>query len=123
FLFTCSTVPLSVLSLLVMFFSYFLDHRDLLSFPTRRSSDLSLDTQEILILNMQNPREKVIFNVSSTYWNPRRRNYWIFVTIYLRSEEHTSELQSRFDLVCRLLLEKKKIIHYRCLIFLITQPF
>src|SRR5437868_12490801 len=28
----------------------------------------------------------------------------------LRSEEHTSELQSRFDLVCRLLLEKKKKI-------------
>src|SRR5699024_11604994 len=26
-----------------------------------------------------------------------------------RSEEHTSELQSRFDLVCRLLLEKKKV--------------
>src|SRR5699024_12154241 len=26
-----------------------------------------------------------------------------------RSEEHTSELQSRFDIVCRLLLEKKKI--------------
>src|SRR5690625_7768346 len=31
----------------------------------------------------------------------------IFV-IYLRSEEHTSELQSRGHLVCRLLLEKKK---------------
>src|SRR5437868_10766233 len=30
-----------------------------------------------------------------------------------RSEEHTSELQSRFDLVCRLLLEKKK--RSRCL--------
>src|SRR5207249_6317136 len=29
----------------------------------------------------------------------------------LRSEEHTSELQSRFDLVCRLLLEKKKNIN------------
>src|SRR5699024_11839688 len=28
-----------------------------------------------------------------------------------RSEEHTSELQSRFDLVCRLLLEKKNDIH------------
>src|SRR5699024_12423956 len=28
-----------------------------------------------------------------------------------RSEEHTSELQSRFDLVCRLLLEKKNIHH------------
>src|SRR5699024_11477077 len=26
-----------------------------------------------------------------------------------RSEEHTSELQSRFDLVCRLLLEKKRL--------------
>src|SRR5437868_10172670 len=37
-----------------------------------------------------------------------------------RSEEHTSELQSRFDLVCRLLLEKKKktgwsILHLLCL--------
>src|SRR5438067_2609630 len=29
-------------------------------------------------------------------------------TVTMRSEEHTSELQSRFDLVCRLLLEKKK---------------
>src|SRR5256884_5160490 len=29
---------------------------------------------------------------------------------FLRSEEHTSELQSRLHLVCRLLLEKKKII-------------
>src|SRR5437868_14872209 len=29
-----------------------------------------------------------------------------------RSEEHTSELQSRFDLVCRLLLEKKKKKNY-----------
>src|SRR5699024_12104734 len=27
--------------------------------------------------------------------------------VHIRSEEHTSELQSRFDLVCRLLLEKK----------------
>src|SRR2546421_5526535 len=31
----------------------------------------------------------------------------------LRSEEHTSELQSRSDLVCRLLLEKKKKTAYR----------
>src|SRR5438067_7547480 len=29
--------------------------------------------------------------------------------VVFRSEEHTSELQSRFDLVCRLLLEKKKV--------------
>src|SRR5437868_8657070 len=36
-----------------------------------------------------------------------------------RSEEHTSELQSRFDLVCRLLLEKKKgsfVYHDRSLL-------
>src|SRR5207247_11460392 len=32
-----------------------------------------------------------------------------FVSRFRRSEEHTSELQSRVDLVCRLLLEKKKI--------------
>src|SRR5256712_9412135 len=34
---------------------------------------------------------------------------------FMRSEEHTSELQSRSDLVCRLLLEKKKktaLMHY-----------
>src|SRR5699024_10501795 len=31
-----------------------------------------------------------------------------------RSEEHTSELQSRFDLVCRLLLEKKKYTNAVC---------
>src|SRR5207249_7404954 len=31
--------------------------------------------------------------------------------INTRSEEHTSELQSRFDLVCRLLLEKKTAAH------------
>src|SRR2546422_2627655 len=30
-----------------------------------------------------------------------------------RSEEHTSELQSRLHLVCRLLLEKKKIFRYK----------
>src|SRR5207249_4334499 len=33
---------------------------------------------------------------------------WVVGVVILRSEEHTSELQSRFDLVCRLLLEKKK---------------
>src|SRR5690554_7618242 len=41
----------------------------------------------------------------STYWlNAQPSNGRIF----LRSEEHTSELQSRPHLVCRLLLEKKK---------------
>src|SRR5699024_11690925 len=39
------------------------------------------------------------------------RNRQVFDECFLmavRSEEHTSELQSRFDLVCRLLLEKKR---------------
>src|SRR5690349_22566660 len=35
-----------------------------------------------------------------------------------RSEEHTSELQSRRDLVCRLLLEKKNIKKYRAFFFI-----
>src|SRR5689334_24498279 len=33
---------------------------------------------------------------------------FLFVVPFRRSEEHTSELQSQFHLVCRLLLEKKK---------------
>src|SRR5207249_9575560 len=40
-------------------------------------------------------------------WRPPPRSNAPGVTP-VRSEEHTSELQSRFDLVCRLLLEKKK---------------
>src|SRR2546422_7540105 len=35
---------------------------------------------------------------------------------HARSEEHTSELQSRLHLVCRLLLEKKKKIHEQLLL-------
>src|SRR5438309_5773008 len=35
-------------------------------------------------------------------------NLIITSTLLMRSEEHTSELQSQFHLVCRLLLEKKK---------------
>src|SRR5699024_2231209 len=31
------------------------------------------------------------------------------ISIHIRSEEHTSELQSRFDVVCRLLLDKKQL--------------
>src|SRR5690349_23981536 len=40
-----------------------------------------------------------------------------------RSEEHTSELQSRRDLVCRLLLEKKKNLHLISLPSLNTYDF
>src|SRR2546430_13196043 len=36
------------------------------------------------------------------------------VSCAFRSEEHTSELQSQSNLVCRLLLEKKKFIKWNC---------
>src|SRR5688572_31365246 len=42
----------------------------------------------------------------------RRRRSWVAFCL-TRSEEHTSELQSQSNLVCRLLLEKKKIRYLR----------
>src|SRR3712207_7744477 len=43
---------------------------------------------------------------SCAYWAPASAERWMVAPV--RSEEHTSELQSRQYLVCRLLLEKKK---------------
>src|SRR5438105_8004725 len=50
--------------------------------------------------------------VSGRYRSPRRPDTGRALRP-ARSEEHTSELQSRVDLVCRLLLEKKKHIETR----------
>src|SRR5204863_9685064 len=48
--------------------------------------------------------------LTSTCWGGTGRcSDWPILVAGGRSEEHTSELQSRRDLVCRLLLEKKKI--------------
>src|SRR5207253_4987777 len=86
-------------------------HRHLHSFPTRRSSDLSLvwlDEEG----DCRHPA-RTCLNLSSkrarreTRKSPMIR-HWLVPTIKRRSEEHTSELQSRGHLVCRLLLEKKK---------------
>src|SRR5690606_41581918 len=96
--------------------SYF-DYRDLLSFPTRRSSDLGAPSspparpagailrRSLIKLKVTGSRASISrISPSPPRWAPRppepRRND--------RSEEHTSELQSRENLVCRLLLEKKK---------------
>src|SRR2546428_2435917 len=47
--------------------------------------------------------------------NEERAGLALLDAARIRSEEHTSELQSRSDLVCRLLLEKKKKSHpFRC---------
>src|SRR5437870_7441377 len=50
--------------------------------------------------------------ISATSCRPRwpRSSRWASRPVKTRSEEHTSELQSRGHLVCRLLLEKKKIL-------------
>src|SRR5699024_12060084 len=45
--------------------------------------------------------------IVSKYAEIDERIVYVYRNINKRSEEHTSELQSRFDLVCRLLLEKK----------------
>src|SRR5256884_7174600 len=59
--------------------------------------------------NDDRPQRIVIYGVFSTAGNTYsepQRGYLCFTLP--RSEEHTSELQSRLHLVCRLLLEKKK---------------
>src|SRR5699024_12387221 len=74
-------------------------HRHLHPFPTRRSSDLGyyfLSGRPPSVTESQFPD----FVQWKTDW---------FNSTKSRSEEHTSELQSRFDLVCRLLLEKKNV--------------
>src|SRR5437870_9041023 len=53
---------------------------------------------------------------SGRYWteNLRERKFFDPLMALSRSEEHTSELQSRGHLVCRLLLEKKKKKNKEC---------
>src|SRR5437870_7470084 len=67
------------------------DHRVLHSFPTRRSSDLCTTAPVSSVAGLVTLETVSPFTPGSVS----------------RSEEHTSELQSRGHLVCRLLLEKK----------------
>src|SRR5699024_12426094 len=94
---------LSAVATLCSFFSFFSSsppHPDLPSFPTRRSSDLF--SKVTLVGNLKNKKKYIETGVEpGLMWHHCK-----CLTIR-RSEEHTSELQSRFDLVCRLLLEKK----------------
>src|SRR5690606_42038713 len=94
-------------------------HHDLHSFPTRRSSDLHL------LFARANGTEQSADpgcrlkpaaggqkrQVTGTERRPREDHLQLEKASFQpvqRSEEHTSELQSRENLVCRLLLEKKK---------------
>src|SRR5690625_6920794 len=49
-----------------------------------------------------------VYQTSRTFTNPMYETDMLLIYKSIRSEEHTSELQSRGHLVCRLLLEKKK---------------
>src|SRR5690606_41510719 len=99
------------------------DHPALHSFPTRRSSDL-LTVKGIRCLSIAVLSVIACFSPIASYsqnsnvsigteslkdqailWLKGNGNQGLLLP---RSEEHTSELQSRENLVCRLLLEKKK---------------
>src|SRR5438093_6507567 len=93
---------------LLFFFQCYGDHRDLHSFPTRRSSDLASAGH----LSAQGRRQAVGDAVPATRLQEGRSpaGHHVGVPARVRSEEHTSELQSLTNLVCRLLLEKKNSI-------------
>src|SRR5699024_12548560 len=93
------------------------------SFPTRRSSDLNYVASHVIekktsSSNIQDAHEAI--RPTNIHLTPTvvkeslsRDQFRLYQLIWkrftasrmARSEEHTSELQSRFDLVCRLLLE------------------
>src|SRR5690606_39643390 len=91
--------------------------RHLRSFPTRRSSDLWPSVAAMLaafavalviwtLMGLLITKQKIpAFIITLGGLLVFRGAHWLIIQ---RSEEHTSELQSRENLVCRLLLEKKK---------------
>src|SRR5207248_8424887 len=89
-----------------VWFTTSVHRRDLASFPTRRSSDLDSPARPPGQLVQ---RARVRSNQQISGAGPNAEDLLV-----RRSEEHTSELQSPYDLVCRLLLEKKnETKHYQ----------
>src|SRR5690606_41451296 len=97
-------------------------HADLRSFPTRRSSDLcgsrsrAEGQSQSRRLQLFKARQRLQSRQRTRKWrlgrgcshsHPLGRRFRDGCIAPGRSEEHTSELQSREKLVCRLLLEKK----------------
>src|SRR5690606_41828765 len=99
------------------------DHLHLHSFPTRRSSDLIRAAHGDIIVRLDAHTvppvdfiSRCVKALEESGWNAIVGGRWRILpstdsavarAIAWRSEEHTSELQSREKLVCRLLLEKK----------------
>src|SRR2546426_8053323 len=69
-------------------------------------ANLAYHPSLIAAAGLETARRECIANVSHELRTP--------LTVLLRSEEHTSELQSPCNLVCRLLLEKKKYDQFSC---------
>src|SRR5207248_11213389 len=99
------------------------DHRDLHSFPTRRSSDLKIPRAKMIAARLRAWSRRVRFEwprevreanentmetptMKTKKGNTKSVGVSMVFSFASRSEEHTSELQSPYDLVCRLLLEK-----------------
>src|SRR5207302_4832635 len=104
---------------ILLFFSCSRHHRDPHSFPTRRSSDLQIlrsagapDDLAAMAVAVDAGIRAGAFAYQRRPEPPHRPAHDALAgrspPARLRSEEHTSELQSRENLVCRLLLEKKK---------------
>src|SRR5690625_7123355 len=89
-------------------YSFSVDHRYLHAFPTRRSSDLRRGTKAVA-----KPQAETPFRGCSVHGGVRGAA--VFRSASPRSEEHTSELQSRGHLVCRLLLEKRNLNNGQCI--------
>src|SRR5205809_7808435 len=96
-----------LLASILFFFSGYRPNQALPSFPTRRSSDLN-NAAFRGISSMVTPKPAIEGHLKTGH-RAAARTCVVLPRLYgRRSEEHTSELQSRLHLVCRLLLEKKK---------------
>src|SRR5439155_25235683 len=101
---SCHAVQLKPVQHLPFFFDCYLNPLNLHSFPTRRSSDLIIEVRQVPRPQAPEERGVVLVIAAGTADLPIAEE----AAVTARSEEHTSELQSRGHLVCRLLLEKKK---------------
>src|SRR3989440_4347032 len=117
------STPSSLLCALLFFFNDTATTEIYTSFPTRRSSDLADYTALFSAIGtVWGSSDSAHFNIpdlrgqtlvgqglagSCTTYSLGGQGGEETHTLTVRSEEHTSELQSRSDLVCRLLLEKK----------------
>src|SRR5690625_5397576 len=96
-----SEAPIQQKEMIADYFNHLSENVD--ATDTTSESFDKLNNCMVTLRNSQLPTTREEFEVRANLF------YLIFeIENYLRSEEHTSELQSRGQLVCRLLLEKKK---------------